>query len=254
MHSTLDHRYGPRMAGRLALTLATTLFAAFGAAAVVDPAVAAPPPPPTVGTPTITPTSASGVAVSVSIDALGTDTTVRVEYVTAGAYRPGSKVPSAAVTVVIGTTPGSGSGPVVITGDVTGLDPATTYRMRVKAENLGGETLGMDVQVRTPKAPKAGFKAKVGPDTTKLTKLTVAGLSGGETAKVTCKSKAKGCPFTAETVGALAAGTAKLSRLLKGFKLAPGAKVKVRVSEDGAKLSTMTLTIRDGEQPKVKRK
>ena len=49
---------------------------------------------------------------SVSVDSKGSATTVMVEYVTAGAYR--AKVPSAATTVTIGTTPASDAGPAQV--------------------------------------------------------------------------------------------------------------------------------------------
>ena len=145
--------------------LRTLLTAAGGtAAAAVDD-------PPTLGTPTITATSAASVSVSVSVDSHNSDTTVQVEYVTAGAYRA-HRVPGAATTVTIGTTPASDAGPAVVTGQVTGLTPGSTYRMRVKAVNAGGQTASADVNVSTPKAPKIAFRAKVGPNTTKLTKLS----------------------------------------------------------------------------------
>lgn len=238
------------MPGRLALALTSTLLTLGAltstATAVADEA-------PTVGAPSIATTSAASVQVSVPVDSHGNETTVQVEYVTAGAYRGTERVPGAATTVTIGTLPASDAGPVVVTGQVSGLDPRSTYRMRVKAVNARGEAASADVTVTTPAAPKIGFKASVGADTTELTKLTLTRLTGGESATVRCKTAAKGCPFTSETLAALAAGRHSLTSLLKGDALDPGAKVIIRVSEYDVRLSTLTLTIRDGRQPKVKR-
>jgi hypothetical protein len=89
--------------------------------------------------------------------------------------------------------------------------------------------------------------------TTKLTRLTLSRLTGGESAKVRCKTAAKGCPFTSSVVAGLATGRQSLTPLLKDEALAPGAKVIIRVSAYGVRLSALTLTIRDGRQPKVKR-
>ena len=88
-------------------------------------------------------------------------------------------------------------------GHVTGLEPGSTYRMRVKAAERGRRDVSTDVTVSTPRAPRIKFKAKVGADTTNLTKLTISGLVGlgPEAAKITCKTLAKGCPFTGEIDG-----------------------------------------------------
>lgn len=243
------HQYRRRVARRLALALAASLLTAApgtAAAAVDDP--------PTLGTPTIAATSSASVSVTVSVDSHNSDTTVQVEYVTAGAYRA-HRVPGPATTVTIGTTPASDAGPVVVTGQVTGLAPGSTYRMRVKAVNAGGETTSAEVNVSTPKAPKIAFRAKVGPHTTKLTKLVVSGLVGvgPETLKIKCKTLAKGCPFTAETDSGVPAGTVKLTPRFKNHPLKPGAKVRILVLAANSKVASLTLTMRDGKQPKVTR-
>ena len=251
---TVVRQYRRRMARRLALVLTCAILACSAVTGLTWTAAALVGEVPTVGTPAIAATSAATVSVSVPVDSHGSDTTVMVEYVTAGAYRDGAaKVPSAATTVTIGTTPASDAGPALITALVSGLDPGSTYRMRVKALNANGEGTSADVTVPTPEAPKVDFKAKVGKDTTRLTKLTVSRLVGGESATVTCKSATKGCPFTSQTVTALATGKQSLTRLLKRAALDPGAKVVVKVADADQTLSTLTLRIRDGQQPKVKR-
>lgn len=207
---------------------------------------------PAVGTPAFTPVDAAAVAVSVEIDTHNAETVVKVEYVTAGAYR-GQRVPGAATTVTIATVTASAGGPATVTGQVTGLDPGATYRMLVKASNVGGETLSADVTIKTPAAPKPGFKAKVGKNTTKITKLTVARLMGGETVRLSCKAADQGCPFKRRTIANLVDGTLVLSPLVKTSSLEPGAKLTLQVLAHGTKLSTLTLIIRDDQQPKVKR-
>lgn len=221
---------------------------------LAQPAVAADGDAPAVGTPTIAPTTAASVSVSVQVDTHNAETVVQVEYVTAGAYRD-QRVPGAATTVTIATVPASATGPTTVTGQVTGLDPAATYLMRVKASNVGGEAPpSADVTVKTPRAPKTAFRAKVGKRTTRLTRLTVAGVRGGEVVRIRCRTTAKGCPFGSRTVPNLVKGTAIFSPLLKRSRLMPGAKVIVQVSAYGVRLSTLTLVIRDDQQPKVKRR
>ena len=220
--------------------------------ALARPAVAAEGDAPTLGTPTFTPDSAISVDIAVEVAPHNAETQVYVEYVTAGAYR---RVPGAATTVFIATVNGPEGSAVVVTGHVGELEPGSTYRMRVKASNTGGETLGSDVIVKTPAAPKTSFKAKVGKKTTKLTKLVVSGLlgTGGEAVQLTCRTASKGCPFRNRTIVNLDDGTLVLTRQLKTSPLAPGAKVAVIVSSDGTRLTTLTLKIRDGQQPKVTR-
>jgi hypothetical protein len=260
--SRRDRReYGRRVPGRTAPTLliptlliSTLLISTLStlglltgtAAAVADE-------PPTVGTPSVATTSAASVSVSVPVDSHGNATTVMVEYVTAGAYRGAERDPSAATTVTIATIPPSDAGPVPVTGQVTGLDPGSAYLMRVKAVNARGEALSTDVTVTTPAAPRIAFRAKVGADATRLTRLILTRLTGGESATVRRRTAARGCPFTRRTVDGLAAGKRSLSSLLKGDALDPGAKVIVRVIAYGTRLSTLTLIIRDGRQPKVRR-
>lgn len=241
------------MVRRLALALAATVLTSTPLVALSGPAEAADEPP-ALGTPTLLPLTASTVEVRVSVDGHGSDTTVSVEYVTAGVYRAGAeKVPSAATTVVIATVAASEGGPVVVAGDVTGLAPATTYRMRVKAANAGGETVGTDLELRTPAAPRIAFKAKVVAEhETKLTKLTIAGLTGHETTKVRCRTPRRGCPLAGETLTGLGPGKVRLLQF-RGATMQPGAKVIIQITSDGTRLSKLTLTMRDGQQPKVKR-
>ena len=46
----------------------------------------------------------------------------------------------------------------------------------------------------------------------------------------------------------------KLTSLFKGEPLEPGAKVSIQVTAAETRVCTLTLTIRDGQQPKVKRR
>jgi hypothetical protein len=241
------------VARRLAQAVAAAVLAVVSPLGPAGPARAEPAPP-GLEAPTLVVLTASTLEVRVPVDTHGSDTTVSVEYVTAGAYRPGARrVPSAAITVVIATVAGSEDGPVLVTGRVTGLEPATSYRMRVKAASAGGETLGSDLELRTPAAPKISFKAKVvAGHETKLTKLKIAGLIGHETTKITCKTPGRGCPLAGETLTDLGSGTVRLLQF-RGATMQPGAKVTIQVTSDGTRLSRLTLTMRDGRQPKVRR-
>jgi hypothetical protein len=235
---------------RLVLALVSTGLSVGALTATAGAAVDVPP---TVGTPAIVANTAASARVSVEVDTHDAETTVTVEYVTAGAYRA-HRVPGAAKTLTIATLPASSAGPVVVTGQVAGLDPGSTYRMRVKAVNAGGETVSADLTVSTPRAPKIIFKAKVGKNATTLTKLKVTGLvgAGAETVKVRCKTVAKGCPFasaTHEISGHLDPWTSAF----RGHPLKPGAKVVIQVLAADSRVASLTLTMRGDQQPKVKR-
>jgi hypothetical protein len=229
---------------RLALALVLPLLV------LVHPAQAAEGEAPVVGTPAITPNNAVEVRVSVPVDTNNAETLVQLEYVTAGAYR---RVPGAATTVTIGTIAASADGPLPVVATVAGLEPASSYRMRVRASNAGGETFSPEVAVRTPAAPRAAFRARVGKNATALTMLQVKGLRAEETIEVTCRTRPRGCPFTTRTIGAPKPGRLRLTSLFAGAALAPGTKVTVRVVFGTERLSTLTLVVRDDRQPKVRR-
>ncbi len=66
------------------------------------------------------------------------------EYGTRTSY--GQSVPCA-------QTPGSGSGPVAVSADVSGLQEGATYHFRLVAENANGRNRGFDEEVTAPAAP-----------------------------------------------------------------------------------------------------
>jgi hypothetical protein len=207
---------------------------------------------PSVDSPLVTPDTAASVDVSISLDTHNSETVVKVEYAPTGVYRA-ARNPGPATTVTVATVPASAGGPATVLGKVTGLEPGTTYQMRIRATNAGGETLSDSLDVTTPAANKIAFSAKVGADTTRITKLTVAGIRGAESVTLRCTKAADGCPFSTKTVGGAPPGTLKLSRLVKRAALDPGAKLAVRVEAYGTRVSSLTLVIRDDQQPKVKR-
>ena len=90
---------------------------------------------------------------------------------------------------------------------------------------------------------------------TVLTKITVQKLAGGETIKVTCSSKRKGCPFKTKTYKKVKKGTRSLRSLFgRKHPLRTGAKVVIKVSATGKIGSSTTLTIgKRKKDPKIKR-
>jgi hypothetical protein len=93
----------------------------------------------TVGSPYRTATSAE---LSARVNARGSDTTYRFEYGTSSSY--GSSVPAAGEADA-----GSGLRSVLVTQQVSDLQPDTTYHYRVVATNAGGTTAGTDMTVTT---------------------------------------------------------------------------------------------------------
>ena len=90
-------------------------------------------------------------------------------------------------------------------------------------------------------------------------KVTVTDLQGGETIKVTCKSKSKGCKFSSKTyknVKKPKKGTKSLTSLFGRKRLLKtGAKIEVRITAPGAIGSSATATIgKRKRDPKIARK
>jgi streptogramin lyase len=97
-----------------------------------------------------------------------------------------------------------------------------------------------------------GFKGS----RTAFTKVTVTGLQGGETIKVTCKTKRKGCKFTSKTYTKVKKGTKSLTSLLGRKRLLKtGAKVEVRVTAADSVGSSATARVgKRKRDPKITRK
>jgi hypothetical protein len=234
---------------RLHLAVASIVLAVTALVAVAPPAAADAP---TIAQTWTFPMTASKIEVRVAVDTFGSPTTVSLEYATAGAYR--AAVPSAATTVVLGTLPGSSAGVDVLQGYVSGLEPGSTYRMRVTAQNADGTTQGADLEVRTPAAPRITFRAKLrGQHETSLVRLAVSRLVGHETIRITCRDPGKGCPLSSETLVGLTPGRTPLTMFPRRSAMQPGARVTVLVTSDGTRLARLVLTMRDGKPPKVRR-
>lgn len=200
-----------------------------------------------------TATATTSANLSTSIDARGNPTTVTFEYGPTTAY--GSAV----------TVPANGVGPFPIGATLTGLAPGTTYHFRVRAINEEGEAVpGVDTTFATPAAPvptpvlkaRANFSWGFIGSRTVLTRIRVSDLSGGETIRITCSSKAKGCPLKSKTYKNVKKGTRTLTSLFgKKKKLKTGAKVVVTISKPGAIGSTATVTIgKRKKDPKIVRR
>jgi streptogramin lyase len=200
-----------------------------------------------------TATATTSANVSANVDARGNPTTVTFEYGPTTAY-------GAAVTV-----PANGVGPFPIGATLTGLAPGTTYHFRVRAINEEGEAApGGDLTFATPAPPRvtptlkarANFSWGFTGSRTVLTRIRITDLSGGETIKITCSGKRKGCPLKSKTYKNVKKGTRTLTSLFgKKRKLKTGAKIVVTITKTGAIGSTATVTIgKRKKDPKIVRK
>ncbi len=79
---------------------------------------------------------AEAATLNAEIDPHGAETTYRLEYGTTTAY--GESAPAEEVSV------GSGTGDVLVSQQIAGLEANTVYHYRVVAKNEGGETVGSD--------------------------------------------------------------------------------------------------------------
>ena len=191
-----------------------------------------------------------GGMVMTSVDPRGNETTVVVDYGTTEALGRST----APITVPAGV----GGVPLTITlpADFVGVGFA-----RVRATNAEGTTSTGTTSVSRmappppPKvsklAAKVTFKWAFSGARTRLTKIEVSKLVGGETIKLTCSGK--GCPLKAKTYKNVKPGTRKLTTLFKRkHKLAKGAKVTVTVTKAGSTGTKTVLTVRGRKQkPKL---
>ncbi|HEX8121900.1 MAG TPA: hypothetical protein VF549_11615 [Solirubrobacteraceae bacterium] len=154
---------------------------------------------------------------------------------------------------------------------ISGLAPATEYHARARTANAEGETAGADFTFTTPAAPppppqppvvppvtvtpalaaKIVFGTKRRGAVTRVAKLRVQKLAGGETIRVRCTGN--GCPRKGRTVTGARAGTRKLDALLVKRRLRKGAIVRVLVTKAGFKGRAATLTVRKGKAPTIRR-
>ena len=135
----------------------------------------------------------------------------------------------------------------------------------MRAINEEGEAApSADTTFATPAAPvptptlkaRANFSWGFTGSRTVLTRIRVTDLIGGETIKITCSSKRKGCPLKSKTYKNVKKGTRTLTSLFgKKRKLKTGAKIVVTITKTGAIGSTATVTIgKRKKDPKIVRK
>jgi hypothetical protein len=135
----------------------------------------------------------------------------------------------------------------------------------VRATNAEGGATGADATFTTTALPtptltaRANFSWRFIGSRTALTKVTVTDLKGGETIRITCKSKRKGCKFSSKTYKNIKKpkkGTKSLTSLFgKKRLLKTGAKIVVRVTKPGAVGSSATATIgKRKRDPRIARK
>jgi hypothetical protein len=86
--------------------------------------------------------------------------------------------------------------------------------------------------------------------TTRVILLEVKGVPAGATVRVTCKTKAKGCPF-ARKRASIKRGRAKLTPLFKHRKLRPGARIDVSITAPASIGKLVRFTIRRNKIPKA---
>ncbi len=108
---------------------------------------------PGVGVTTVSAITGTGATFSASVNPNGAATGARFEWSTDPAFGTSSFSPVIPV--------GAGGVPVPVTFDASGLDPSTTYYVRVVAENANGEVLGAVASFTTLSGPDGGVPPSV---------------------------------------------------------------------------------------------
>lgn len=123
---------------------------------------------------------------------------------------------------------------------------------------MGSATLNGNVVAPTPTpaptprrfAPKISTQFSTGRKSTRVRKLQLSLLPAGSSVTVTCRSKAKGCPFSTRRASVSNAGIASVSKLFGRARLRPGAIVKVKLAAPGFADQTLSYTVRKSKPPK----
>jgi streptogramin lyase len=182
--------------------------------------------------PRVTAPTLSGTTVTGTVNPGGEATNVRVEYGPTTAYGSTATGP---------TLNGTTDQPVSVA--LSGLQPGTTYHLRLVATNARGTAYGAD-QVLTTVTPRLPAKVR-------LTKngVAVKKLLGGEKVTLACKA----CPKKARKDRATAKKPGKLvlGKALRTVRLKPGTKLVVTVRKDGYATTTTTIVVRKGKKPRL---
>jgi len=241
--------------------------------------------------PAVVAATATTASVTTTIDTRGNDTTVAFDYgptvgygntvtTTVGALPPGPIATSAALTAALApattyhlrvratnaegvtTTDDTTFTTAAADGDGDGVAPPLDCDDKNAAIHPGavdkpGDKIDQDCNGKDAAFPVLGARANFSwgfsGSRTALTKVTVSGLKGGETIKVTCKGS--GCAFKTKTYKKVKKGTKKLTSLFGRKRLLKtGVKVEVRVTAKDQVGSSAKLTIGKAKKdPKIKR-
>ena len=155
-------------------------------------------------------------------------------------------------------TVAAGVGNTDVRADLPGLEPGTTYHVRVRATNAEGAVTGADATFTTPLPPPTPVRAAVSfrwgftSSYTILTRVRVRQVARQDKIKLTCKGR--GCGVKKKTVRNKQ-GTVKFTKHFGAErKLRKGTKVRLRITAPNRIGSVVTLKVRKGKDPKITRR
>ncbi|HYI17553.1 MAG TPA: hypothetical protein VD836_02535, partial [Solirubrobacteraceae bacterium] len=192
--------------------------------------------------------AATAASVAGQVDARGNETQVVFDYGTTTAY--GSTTAPLTVARGVGNTD--------VRADLPGLEPGTTYHVRVRATNAEGAVTGTDATFTTPLLPPTPVRAAVSfrwgftSSFTVLTRVRVRQVARQDTIKLTCKGR--GCGVKKKTVRNKQ-GTVKFTKHFGAERrLRKGTKVRLRITAPNRIGAVVTLKVRKGKDPKITRR
>lgn len=131
-------------------------------------------------------------------------------------------------------------------------------KINPKAVDKPGDGIDQDCSGADAKHPRLrariALTGRAAGSRTVISRLRITRLAGGETVRVTCKTKRGRCPFSTRTRSKVKKGSLNLDRWFRGRSVRAGARIVVRVTKAGSVGASLSATARTGRRPTLVRR